>query len=1366
MFTHPITYRLVLAVRSWFADALPVAAFFVAALAWEAALNHARPAGSQLAGTTGLLHTWVRVGEVPAPPAAIAAVIFAVGLRIGRPTGIEVSAPWLARRAVLYLAAVVLAILALRECAGGFLACYLPFGAALVLPWRLREARRRHDVHKFRRPTRAGFRPSAGALMSLSGRSALSAVDTIDTRTVMYSATISDSRGNELSMSGSIALFRARDDHRSEAYCLARAVELSLTRAEVAQAEVLTRDIMSDEHLSRQPAALCARAEFLAAVGQNAQALALLLRARGLVRRVPSQLQARILEVAADSGRYDQTDKQAWSTWRRIFMIWSGQAATVIVGVAASLQVMARHNPERAIKAAYQLCRLPDRISAQVPSDDFDLISYQRALAAKGMALDVIARIRQEQGRLTDASAASLDAYETYSAFKNSTERVRAARSFIASLAYALSAGHTDPARESHALDLMRALLQVLEDDRGTLLGEDSRSSWIEAQRDLSRLVFRELPRIRYAGAKAGELGFWLLESLHRTMTADLLASNGAVVPSHALLAKFAELGNLERATAEVGVPRHGDDSAEARRNEIRASLSELREAAFIAKPTDLQAALALLGDRHALLYHCWREPAGWAIHAVLVSPQHGIRVHAAQLDLPAAVSEDAAWTTAVGALDALNVGDPIATGLLLASPLDQQPWAELAEALLPASWWDVLCVGERAPINLLVVPDGPIAGLPLGALPVRNGKPLLYYATVAMTPALSVLRPPGEPAHPRTDHNRTAVVHLDDDVSLPEVAYEAGRWQVAARHMRVIHTASQTELEDVLTSEEPPDVVAISVHGHAGGVRLRGGSTLFTESALLLSWPQTVILGACWIGGVRTQAGSEPYGFPVACLLRGADTVLGGIAPVPDAETARILGEVIESLPRDADVARALRDAQQAEADALTADIYPAQIAGLVVWTTASAKQLLASGQIPLHWNAAGLAPETPAGPAGTFTPDPPLSDLAARTLTYSHFLAKGKPAGTLEYLSAAIDTESADWTGFMVACELGHPDLPGKSDETDAGTVAVTTNGGKVITTTALGKALRLGQMAADYLGDETLLPRHIVLAGLCDADSAACQWLSSHRSDASRDWRRHLGDRIFRTTLPEPNVILGLEDPPPEVTSHDLQIAGASLDEKALRSVSRRLNWRTPLAVGALILILPLTQRIALPRQAVTPGRSALGVVFSATSGRGAEIAAVLPASPAARAGLRTGDLITTIDGSPISSLSAAQDAINSRQPGSRISITIIRAAHSLNIHAVLGQPIVFKNPAYIGVSVHSEPTNGVLVVSVTPGGPAATAGLRAGDIITAVSGQADGGSAVGTVLLIQRLHPGQLVQLSVIRRHQTMTIEVIAVKPPVR
>jgi putative serine protease PepD len=64
-----------------------------------------------------------------------------------------------------------------------------------------------------------------------------------------------------------------------------------------------------------------------------------------------------------------------------------------------------------------------------------------------------------------------------------------------------------------------------------------------------------------------------------------------------------------------------------------------------------------------------------------------------------------------------------------------------------------------------------------------------------------------------------------------------------------------------------------------------------------------------------------------------------------------------------------------------------------------------------------------------------------------------------------------------------------------------------------------------------------------------------------------------------------------------------------------------------------------------------------------------------------------------------------------------------------------------------------TNGAALSSVASGGPAEQAGLRAGDVITAIGGTAIGDST-DLVAAIASHHPGDEVKLTVKRGSQTL------------
>ena len=94
------------------------------------------------------------------------------------------------------------------------------------------------------------------------------------------------------------------------------------------------------------------------------------------------------------------------------------------------------------------------------------------------------------------------------------------------------------------------------------------------------------------------------------------------------------------------------------------------------------------------------------------------------------------------------------------------------------------------------------------------------------------------------------------------------------------------------------------------------------------------------------------------------------------------------------------------------------------------------------------------------------------------------------------------------------------------------------------------------------------------------------------------------------------------------------------------------------------------------------------------------------------------------------------------------------------------------AMLGVNIGgpSERDEGVEVVGVSPGGPAAAAGLRAGDVILAVNGEdlkrTDGQSpATQLVAYMRKVEPGQAVKIQYLRdgKRATADVKTVAAEP---
>ena len=72
-----------------------------------------------------------------------------------------------------------------------------------------------------------------------------------------------------------------------------------------------------------------------------------------------------------------------------------------------------------------------------------------------------------------------------------------------------------------------------------------------------------------------------------------------------------------------------------------------------------------------------------------------------------------------------------------------------------------------------------------------------------------------------------------------------------------------------------------------------------------------------------------------------------------------------------------------------------------------------------------------------------------------------------------------------------------------------------------------------------------------------------------------------------------------------------------------------------------------------------------------GPGVRVQAVLPGSPAEKAGIRAGDVITAVDGEPLAGLRGLSKVLKAHRPGDRIVLTVTRDGTPLNVHAVLAE-----------------------------------------------------------------------------------------------
>jgi Do/DeqQ family serine protease len=132
------------------------------------------------------------------------------------------------------------------------------------------------------------------------------------------------------------------------------------------------------------------------------------------------------------------------------------------------------------------------------------------------------------------------------------------------------------------------------------------------------------------------------------------------------------------------------------------------------------------------------------------------------------------------------------------------------------------------------------------------------------------------------------------------------------------------------------------------------------------------------------------------------------------------------------------------------------------------------------------------------------------------------------------------------------------------------------------------------------------------------------------------------------------------------------------------------------------------------------------FGLTESSGALVAGVAQGSAAERAGVKTGDIITSINGVAMRDASELRNTIGMLRIGDKVEIGLLRDGKALKVTALVAERSDLEtanaidiNKGLEGAELHDAPDNGgVLVKTIQEGSPAAQNGLRASDLIVGV------------------------------------------------
>lgn len=129
------------------------------------------------------------------------------------------------------------------------------------------------------------------------------------------------------------------------------------------------------------------------------------------------------------------------------------------------------------------------------------------------------------------------------------------------------------------------------------------------------------------------------------------------------------------------------------------------------------------------------------------------------------------------------------------------------------------------------------------------------------------------------------------------------------------------------------------------------------------------------------------------------------------------------------------------------------------------------------------------------------------------------------------------------------------------------------------------------------------------------------------------------------------------------------------------------------------------------------------------RGAFVSEVLPNSGSAKAGVKSGDVIVSLNDKPLSSFAELRSRIATTEPGAKVKLGLIRGGKPLTVEVTLDKSTSSSasaeqiSPALQGATLSDgqlkNGTKGISVTTVEKSSPAAQAGLHQDDVIVGVN-----------------------------------------------
>jgi serine protease Do len=201
---------------------------------------------------------------------------------------------------------------------------------------------------------------------------------------------------------------------------------------------------------------------------------------------------------------------------------------------------------------------------------------------------------------------------------------------------------------------------------------------------------------------------------------------------------------------------------------------------------------------------------------------------------------------------------------------------------------------------------------------------------------------------------------------------------------------------------------------------------------------------------------------------------------------------------------------------------------------------------------------------------------------------------------------------------------------------------------------------------------------------------------------------------------------------------------------------------------------------------------------TEERGALVRDVIDDSPAEKAGIKDNDVILSFQGEAVQSAAHLARLVRETPPGRKVAIDLVRDGKAVKVTATLAEgkglthftmpqfempvlppdipewtlkhPLMMRGPVKLGIEYRqlsgqlaeffklAKGETGLLVEEVDPAGPAGKAGVKAGDVITKMNGQALKSSR-DLKRAVAAAEPGNEIALTVLREGKPLDVKVL-------